>query len=154
MTEKYTKRYETGRYYLIALSAFTLLNIVLLLFNSDLYFIFSASIPYFTAIMPWILAAEISSYASWIFPMMIAAILMLVPYGLTIFFGKSPQKYGWMILSLVCFAIDTAGYFVLFGISVDTLIDLVIHIWVLISLILAVHAAVKLKETEGAAPLK
>ena len=154
MTEKYTKRYETGRYTLIAMAVFTFVNIILLWFNSDLYFIFSASIPYFTAIMPWVLAVEISSYTSWIFPMTVAAILMLVPYVLTFFLGKSPAKYGWMIFSLVCFAIDTAGYFVLFGISVETLIDLVIHIWVLVSLIMSVHAAVKLKEADGVSPLQ
>ena len=145
MKDTYIKRYESGRYSLIAMAAFTLVNIVLLFFGSDLYFIFSASIPYFTAIFPWVLAIEDPSYTAFVVPMTLAAVLMLVPYVLAFFLGKRPEKYGWMILALVCFAIDTVGFFVLFGISIDGIIDLVFHGWILVSLVLAVVSAVKLK---------
>lgn len=145
MKEKYLKSYETGRYNLIVMSAFTLINIILLLLGSDMYFLFSAAIPYFTAIFPHVLAVEIPSYASWILPLAGVSALMLVPYVLAFFLGKNPEKYGWMIFALVCFAIDTAGFFILFGISVEGIVDLIFHLWVLVYLILAVRAGAKLK---------
>ncbi len=152
MKEKYLKSYETSRYNLIVMAAFTLVNIILLLLGSDTYFLFSASIPYFTALFPCVLALEIPSYASWILPLAGVAVLMLVPYVLAFFFGKKPEKYGWMIFALICFTIDTAGYFILFGISLDSIVDLVFHLWVMVYLILAVRAGVKLRELSLSEP--
>lgn len=56
-SERYTleNKYNTTRYNLLLVIGFTLINIVLLVTNSDRYFLFSAYIPYTVATLGMIL---------------------------------------------------------------------------------------------------
>lgn len=153
--EKHLKRYASGRSNLMIMSVFTLVNVLLLVLGGSLYFLFSASVPYFVAVFPWVMAEQNPSFTALILPLTLLAILMLVPYVLAFFLGKDPSKYGWLLAALILFGIDTVGFFVLDGLREDNAINLVFHIWVLVSLAMAVYSAIKLKdlpaeEVEGA----
>lgn len=61
-SERYTleNKYNTTRYNLLLVIGFTLINIVLLVTNSDRYFLFSAYIPYTVATLGMIFVRQIS----------------------------------------------------------------------------------------------
>ena len=90
-----------------------------------------------------------------IFLLVIAAAI-LVLYLLSWIFSKKP-RVGWMIFSLVFFALDTLFMLWFMGISADMILDVVFHAWVLISLTNGIVSYFKLKklpEEEPAEPLQ
>ena len=153
-------KYAGSRSNLILVMVFTVINIVLLVTNSNSYFLFSAYIPYMFADMGMYLCgrypvefyeadAPITDYefypdSFFVFMLTIAAVILLVYLACWIFSRK--EKYGWLVAALVLFGIDTAGLIYFLGMSVDNIIDLVFHAWVIISLISGISAALKLKK--------
>lgn len=151
-------KYSSARANLLIVVAFTLINIVLAFTDSSSYFLFSLFIPYmlvllgamltgnlpgaYTAAEPEII--EFLPNAVFIIMAIVAAAFLAVFVVSWVVTNKKPA-IGWLIASLVLASIDT-GIFVLFGgISLDTLIDLAFHVWVIVSLAGGISAHKKLK---------
>lgn len=156
-------KYYSARHNILLVLAFTLVNIILLVTNSNTYFLFSASIPYFIVDLAMLLCGkypaeyyagelagmEILNDTFFIVALVVAAVIMLL-YLLSWIFSKKP-RVGWMIFALVFFVIDTLGMLYLMDISTDALIDIVFHGWVIVSLtngIISYFKAKKLPEEE------
>ena len=165
--EQLSAKYHSARHNLLLVVVFTLINIVLLVTNSDTYFLFSASIPYLVADLAMALCGKypaeyyegdmagmpVMSDGFFAVMLMIAGVILIL-YLLSWILSKKPSV-GWMIFALVFFAIDTAGMLILLGISADMIIDIVFHGWVLVSLtngILSYYKLKKLPEEEEEIP--
>ena len=158
-SERYTleNKYNTTRYNLLLVIGFTLVNIVLLLVNSDTYFLFSAYIPYTVATVGMIWCGkfpeeyygDMSQYnfmSQSVFIGIIAvAVILVALYALAYIFSKKLRP-GWLIFALVIFILDSLFMFIDAGIQTDMIIDYLFHIWVIVSLFIGVSAGYKLKK--------
>lgn len=156
--EKLTNKYQSARHNILLVVVFTLINIILLVTNSNTYFLFSASIPYVIVDLGMALCgkypAEYYAYGLegveflndtfFVITLVVAAVFLLL-YLLSWIFCKKP-RVGWMIFALVFFIIDTVGMLLLVGISMDMILDIVFHGWVIVSLCGGVSAYFKLKK--------
>lgn len=151
-------RFKGSRNNLLLVVAFTVINTILLVTNSDTYFLFSAYIPYVLVFLGMsvcgMLPAEyygeefsqMEFVPSSAFAVFLAiAVVIIALYFLAWLFSKK-NRIGWMIFALVFFSIDTIGMFVFMNIGTDTIIDVAFHIWVIVSLVLGVIACSKLKK--------
>lgn len=136
---------------------FSLINVILLVVGSESYFLFSAFIPYFIADygmffcgmypeeyyydMQGMVFADKSTL---VFCLVIVAVILLV-YFLCWLFAKK-KKVAWLTVALILFVIDTVAMLVIAGVSVDMIIDIVFHAWVIISLISGIVNYNKLKK--------
>ena len=153
-----TNKYQSARANILLVVVFTLLNIILLVTNSNTYFLFSAAIPYFIVDLGMLLCGKypqeyyLEEFAemefmgdAFLVVTLVVAAVILVLYLLSWILSKKP-RVGWMIFALVFFAADTAGMLFLTGISSDMIIDILFHGWVIISLVSGVVSYFKLKK--------
>ncbi len=151
-------KYLNSRHNLLIVLIFTVVNILLLVTNSNSYFLFSAYIPYLLADLGMYLCGKYpaefygADYAlaeflpgGFLVIMLVIAAVILVMYLLSWIFTKKGNK-GWMVFALVFFSVDTGVMFFLNGISTDMIIDVVFHAWVVYSLATGVSAANKLQK--------
>jgi len=150
-------KYANSRYNILLIVVFTAINLLLLITNSNSYFLFSAFVPYLIADLGMLLCGKYPAdyYAGELAGMefagneifvftLVSAIVIILLYLLSWIFSK--KKSGWMIFALVFFILDTVAMFVINGISVDQILDVVFHAWVIISLINGITAYNKLKK--------
>ena len=158
----YEAKYSGARVNLLFVVALTALNIILLVTGGSSYFLFSASIPYFIADIGMLLCGkyppdmyvgELEGMA--IFEPSVVAVFIIIALALVSiylicwFFSK--KKSGWLISALILFVVDTVGMLALYGIALDFILDIVLHgyvIWSLVSGIRAHNALMKLPEDE------
>ncbi len=151
------QRYNSARNNLLLVVAFSLVNMVMIIAGSSSYFLFSASVPYYltffgmlyTGKLPadyYVGATDFEPFpTSFLTTMAVISVVIVGIYALCWFMSKK-HGFGWLIFSLISFAIDTIFMFVIVGVSADMILDIVFHIWVLISLCSGVAAAVKLNK--------
>ena len=154
--QKLEGRYASTRHNILLVLAFTAINVILLLANSNTYFLFSAYIPYAIVDLGMFLCGkypaeiygDLSQYeffGTGVLAVFVAvAAVICVLYLLCWLFSKK-KRVAWLIIALVMFALDT-GLMLLGGISADNIIDVVFHGWVIISLSMGVAAHFKLKK--------
>lgn len=151
-------KFANSRHNILIVLIFTVINILLLVTNSNSYFLFSAYIPYLFADLGMYLCgkypAEFYSeeYAlaeflpgGFLAVMLVIAAVILALYLLSWMFTKKGSK-GWMVFALVFFSVDTGVMFFLNGISTDMIFDVVLHAWVIYSLASGVSVASKLEK--------
>ena len=156
--QKLINRFASGRGVLLSIVLFTALNIVLLVTNSNTYFLFSAFIPYalvdygmyFCGKYPAeFYEGDLSEYQFWgdsvLIVLVVIAVVILVLYLLCWLFSKKP-RVGWLIAGLVFFAMDTVLMLLLGGEAFMTALDLLFHGWALFSLIFGIISYYKLKK--------
>lgn len=150
-------RYASARANLLLVVVFTAINLVLLISQSDTYFLFSAFIPYiltsFGVILCGMYPAEFYLEElmdvefldkSFFVVMLVISLIILGLYLLSWFLSK--KRGGWLIFALVFFSLDTLGMFLLGGFSMDSIVDVLFHAWVIFSLCSGVIAHSKLKK--------
>ena len=156
--ERLTRKYQNARHNILLVLVFTLINIVLLVSNSNSYFLFSAAIPYYSAVFGMIFTGkypaeyytgelagvEFLGNGFFVATLVFAAVI-LVLYLLSWILSKKP-RVGWMIFALVFFILDTGVMLLISGISADMIMDIVFHGWVIVSLISGISAYFKLKQ--------
>lgn len=156
--ETLINKYMNARHNLLLIVVFTLINVVLLVTNSNTYFLFSAYIPYVIADLGMALSGkypaeyygedlegmEFLGDSFLVVTLVIAAVCLLL-YLLSWILSKKP-RVGWMIFALVFFAVDTAGMLLIAGISADMIIDILFHGWVIVSLSSGIIAYFKVKK--------
>ena len=150
-------RVMQARINLVLVFAFTAVNIVLLAAGSGTYFLFSASVPYFIALIGAILCGsfppeyytEAGILPNELLPSHMMVGFILVAMGIAalylLAFLLSKKRPVWLLVALVFFVIDTVAMFLFSGLSIDMLLDLLFHVWVLVELILGVRAVKQLK---------
>lgn len=157
LKEMLKSKYLSSCNNLLLVVTFTVINIVLLVTNSDTYFLFSAYIPYALVDLGMFLCGRYAQeyYADFgnvefldntffITMIVIAAVIVLV-YLLSWIFSKK-SKVGWLIVGLVFFAIDTAAMLLFLGFSTDIIIDIAFHIWIIIMLSIGISNYFRLKK--------
>lgn len=142
---------------ILLIIVFTVINVVLLVTNSDRYFLFSAFVPYYLADLGMYFCGMYPAeyyygivdpqfYGKWFLAVTIAiGVVILSVYLLCWFFAKKKKLPG-LIIALVLFVVDTLAMLYIIGISEDMILDLIFHAWVIISLVLGIVNYVKLKK--------
>lgn len=154
-------KYNAARANLLLVVMFSTINLVLTLLDSGMYFLFSTFLPLFSVALGMELCGKYSPeyymevygdyeglefFGDSVFIATIAvAVVMIALYAVCWFMSKN-QKSGWIVTALVLFAVDTVTMFILGGISVDSLLDILFHALVLYYLISGVSVASKLKK--------
>lgn len=138
MTNKDTiqKKYDQSRGNLLLIIIFTLINIALLFTSSNTMFLFSITIPYYSAVFAYIL--ELTGFY-------IVSGVVLLLYLACWFFSK--KHYGWFIPALILFILDIVylGYVTVDMGEGSNIIDILVHIWVLYYLASGIYFGYKLK---------
>ncbi|MBQ8003264.1 MAG: hypothetical protein IJ297_07475 [Clostridia bacterium] len=140
MSDKATlqKKYDQSRASIAILIVFTIVNIALLFTDADIMFLFSFTIPYWSAIFGYLFEA----YA---FYAISAAFLLIL--AVCWFFSK--KHFAWFIPALVLFCLDTA-YLVYVTIDLGegaNVTDIIIHIYAFYCLISGIYYGYKLRST-------
>ena len=159
MTEeqKLRMRYNTARTNILLVIILTLINSVLLFLGSDTYFVFSAAIPYYMILMGLFYTGRLP--AEWyegvegfipdpdvvLYIYLAIAFAFVAFYALTLSLSKK-HGYGWLLAALLVFVADTFAMFYLNGFAEDMFLDIIFHIWVVISLARGVISAINLKK--------
>lgn len=152
--QKYSPEYllkqtAGARASLLAVLIFTVVNLAMLLLETDRYFLFSASVPqYLTAFgMGFDMGLGYLSFGPFTAIALVVSAVVLVLYLLCWLLSK--KRPGWLIAALVFFIIDTVALLVvslLLEILTENILDLVIHAWVLFELIQGISANYKLEK--------
>ncbi|MBQ8028597.1 MAG: hypothetical protein IJ262_04225 [Clostridia bacterium] len=150
-------RYNSSIVNLLLVVVFTAINVVLLVTNSNTYFLFSAFIPYFLADYGMYFCGmypeeyysdvpdmEFSQKSLFAITISIAVAILLL-YFLCWYFSKK-KKIGWLIFALVLFVVDTLAMLGFSGFSSDMILDIVFHVWVIASLVGGIVNFKKLKK--------
>lgn len=144
--EYLTAQVNGARYALLLVIVFTLVNLVLLVTNSDRYFLFAAAIPYYLTMIATVLDG-VSFGGSYQITALVISAVILVVYLLCWLLSKKNNH--WLITSLVLFIGDTLGLlavcFLILGEPLSGILDYLIHAWVLYQLIQGVRCSGKLK---------
>lgn len=149
--ERYTQLFNTARYNILAICAFTVLNAIMCIAGSNTYFLFSAALPYYLVYSGVTLANSAI--------LTIAIVFLIVSMGAYVAcFLLGKKHVGWMIAALVMFAIDTVFFIYNFLLLIATdaagaassIIDLVFHAWALYYFIAGVVYFFKMKNAPEA----
>ena len=140
------KQIAGGRYSLLLILIFTVVNLVLLLVDSDRYFLFSASVPYyFTAFGIGMDSALSGGIGTFTITALVISLLILAVYLLCWILSK--KRTGWLTAALVLFCVDTVGLlFLSYIFETSNLLDFLLHAWAIYSLANGVYCAGKLKK--------
>lgn len=136
--EKWLRFYNSARVNFLLILVFTVLNIILRLTESGVYFLFSAAMPtYFVDV-----AMDLGGGKAVLTVALMFAALSLVFYLIAFIFSKKP-RLGWMIAGTLVLLLDTlilaVGY-----VLTSVLIDLFFHIYLFVSQVLGLIAAIHL----------
>lgn len=155
--QMYVQRYNSARYNLLIAAGFTVINVIMLIAKTFSYFLFSANVPYvlvdlamdFCGMYPAEYYGEYYDTAVFwpkgIFYIALAiAIVIIALYVLCFLFSKN-YKVGWLICALAMFAVDTVCMLLVYNITIDMIVDVLFHVWVLAILIMGIVSYYKLK---------
>ena len=151
------RQYLSARSNLLLVIVFTAINLLLLVTNSDMYFLFSASIPYYLVTMGMYMCGRFpaeyygADFDSLVFLdnsvfviLLVISISIIALYLLT-WFMSSKNRCGWLIFALVLFTLDTVGMLLFYGLSFEAAFDILFHAWVIYYLVMGIKAHNKLK---------
>lgn len=148
-------KYKNGVTNLLLVVGFTAVNLVLLIANANSYFLFSAFLPYYTVDLGMYLCGRYPAEYYYgdeeflpetvLYAAIALAVVMLLFYVLCWFMAKK-GKSAWLIVALAGFAVDTLAFVGLGGLSADGVLDIIFHVWVIVSLASGVVSFKKLKE--------
>ena len=162
----YQSKFNSARYNLLLVVAMTAINVVLLMLGGSSYFLFSATVPYSLAIDGMYMTGRMPEdwYTDWpdtlpfldsgyMTVMMVIAFAIILVYLACFFFSKN-FKSGWMIAAAVIFSLDTLYLVFIYGVGVDSIMDLLLHAWVLYYLISGSVYGIKLKKLAADEPVE
>jgi hypothetical protein len=155
--ERYEQKYKASRYNLLLVIVFTAINLVLLVTNADSYFLFSAFIPYYIVGTGMFLCGrfpeeyyegmeDMTFLDTSVFVVLLVIAVVLTLVYLLAFFLSDKKRVGWLIFALAFFGLDTIGMLVIQGFSVESILDIAFHGWVIYDLTMGIVAYYKLKK--------
>ena len=155
--EIFENKYRVARHNLLIVVIFTLLNVLMLLLQSDTYLLFSASIPYYLVFYGMIFTgkmpeeryggemAEYVVFDNSFFVVMLVLALMCIAFYVLFWFFSRKISTGWLIAALVFIALDTVGMFLLIGFDASMILDVLFHAWIIYEMVVGIITARKLK---------
>lgn len=161
----YEQQYKTARMNLLLVVAMTVVNLVLLATGSDTYFLFSAYIPYVATLYGMLFCGHLPPdyyteldgiqlfETNTFFVVMLAISIIITLLYLLFWFMSSKNRGAWLISALIFFSLDTILMLVIEGIALSAIIDILLHAYVIYSLIIGVRAYFKLKAMPTEAPV-
>lgn len=155
--QKLERRYKGALSSLLLITVFSGVNLLLLLINSDTYFLFSAYIPYLLGDYAMFFCGRYPSevYADYpdmeffgtpVFAVIVAVAVLFVLFYLVCYLFARKKKAVWLIFALSLFVIDTLIMFVVVGFYIEMIMDIIFHVWAIVSLALGISAYTKLKK--------
>lgn len=151
-TSIYDAKYKSMRASLLAIVIFSAINLISVTLTQT-YFLFSAYLPQLLAVVGYEFYLETEMT---VFPVIFGVIglVMVIPYLICWIFSK--KHVGWMIGALVMFSLDTLLFlpdFITFLMAGDfsTILDLVFHVYALVSLAMGVSYGLKAKKETATA---
>lgn len=160
-------KYNICRANLLLVMIFSIVNMVLPAVGSQSYFLFSAFVPFFLAYLGADATGMFSdeyyatNYApgefealdiSFLIVMMAMALVIVALYFLCWIMSKK-HGIGWIITALVLFGLDTILMFLIQGVAIDAILDIVFHGWVIYYLIVGIVSYRKLKNLPEEDPI-
>ena len=152
----YLSKYNSSRYSLLMMLAFTAVNIIIAICGDLTYFLFSATIPYTLVIEGVYLTGGLADeyYAdlpvgyeffdkSLLIVMVVIAAVIIGVY-LLCFFMSSKKRVGWLIAATVIFSLDTLFLLGYYGFS--SFVDIIMHGLMIYYLINGIVNGFKLKK--------
>ena len=144
--QKLTRQYASGRSTLLSLVIFSAINMVLLLLNSETYFLFSATVPYYLTAF----CMSLDDLMGGAFFTVGAVVISLIILGVYLLcWGLSKKHPGWLVAAFIFLIMDSLALVVVSLLIPDLLLssilDLVFHILILVSVGMAVSANGKIK---------
>lgn len=136
-------RVNNSRSSLSIVAVLTVVNLAMMLTQSNRYFLFSASVPYYLTRFAFLI--DNFSIGSFTITALVISAVILGAYLLCfLMFGKQIGKgNGWLIAALVLFCLDSLGLlyvtFCLIESPASNLMDLFFHGWVIWSLAAGIH---------------
>lgn len=147
-------RLQTARASLFLLVILTVVNCALIFFESDLYFLFSATIPYLAIVFGTVLGAFAENALFMILGVALGVIL-LAAYAALAFFAKRYRPC--LMIAAVLMIVDTVVLLLCsFGenaILSGGIFDILFHVWVLYDLFRAFFEKPRTEEEEIEAPI-
>ena len=135
---------KTAQYNLLIVLIFTVLNLVMLLAGTNSYFLFSATIPYYLTYLGYMFDHFAAS--TYTLTGLTMSVVFVAAYGVFWFMCRKDER--WFVPALVLFAADTVAMLMLVLMTNSfsgSLIEIVVHVWVLVGFIRAISASKKLK---------
>lgn len=153
----FEKRYKGALNSLLLIFAFSGLNFVLLMINSDKYILCSSYIPYllgdyarfYGGRYPAEYYADLTDmefFGTGTFALITALAVGIILFYLLSFFMAKKGKEIFLIFALALFVIDTVIMFAVIGLSILHILDIIFHVWGCISLAMGVSAYLKKKK--------
>lgn len=148
--EFWLRQVNTGRHTLIVVMIITLVNMLLVLVEAPIYFLFSASVPYYLTIFGYAMDLELSGGAG-IFTIIAVVVSMAILAVYLLCWINGKKKISWLTTALVLFSVDTLCLAILAILAEDAscIMDLTFHALVLAYLGYALSADKKLKEWQA-----
>ena len=150
------KQAASARNSLLIVMIFTAVNLAMLLLDSGTYFLFSASVPYYlTAFgMGMDIGMGVSGIGTFTAVGLGISAVVLVLFLLCWLLSK--KRPGWLVVAVVAFILDTVALVLVclaFDALTDSIMDLVFHAWVVVSLAQGIAANGKLKKLPAEEPV-
>ena len=141
---KYDAQYNSARANLGAVVLLSLVNVVLMVLDAGVSFLFSAVLPQVAINYGWYLDAWLGGSTYTVIAYAISA-LWIGAFALCYYLSK--KHPGWMTAALVLFCLDclVLVYWIYLGFMMEDVLDIVFHVWILYYLIRGVVAASKRK---------
>ena len=137
------RQVANGRYSLLLIVILTVVNLIMTILDTNTYFLFSASVPYYLVFVgmgiengfvdgAWNVKGTLT-YTGLVIALVIVAVYLLC-------WLLSKKRAGWLTAALVVIT------FALYDSPMGKLVDFLLHIWAIVELVLAVRGSRKLKE--------
>ena len=136
------RQVANGRYSLLLIVILTVVNLIMTILDTNTYFLFSASVPYYLVFVgmgiengfvdgAWNVKGTLT-YTGLVIALVIVAVYLLC-------WLLSKKRAGWLTAALVVIA------FALYDSPMGKLVDFLLHIWAIVELIQAVRGSKKLR---------
>ena len=154
-------KYKNSVSNLLLVIGFTTVNVVLLIANANSYFLFSAFLPYNTVNHGMYLCGkfpaetykpDVNFRSDLYFYTCIAFAAAMILFYVICWYMAKNGKSEWLIVALAGFAVDTLAFVGLGGLDADSVLDIIFHVWVIVSLASGVVSFNKLKKLPAEQP--
>lgn len=147
-----------GRYALLMVMVFTVVNLVVILLGAGRFFLFSASVPYYMTLLAkgydnGFVAGSWNVNGRYTTAALLISVGILTAYLICWFLSE--KRRGWLIAALALFSLDTMALvaisFLLMDGPMSCIFDLFIHGWALWQMSAGVKAYGELEKRKGTA---
>ena len=142
------RQVANGRYSLLLIVILTVVNLIMTILDTNTYFLFSASVPYYLVFVGMGIENGFVDGAWNVKGTLTYTGLVIVAVYLLCWL-LSKKRAGWLTAALVLFIVDTVALvvitFALYDSPMGKLVDFLLHIWAIVELIQAVRGSKKLR---------